>query len=146
MRPLLLSVAGALMLWGPSAATRAAVAEPLRPATLRVYLPADAKLTIDDQPTTSTSAVRRFVTPPLEQGKTFFYILEAQATRGDQTITLRQKVRVRAAEETTVSMWPAEWKEVPVAVESTAYHPPNADAASSFSTISGGGYPAAYLL
>src|SRR5216683_5998307 len=135
MRSLFLSVAIALMLLSRGVATRAVADEPSRPATLLVYLPADAKLTIDDQPTTSTSAVRRFVTPPLEHGKTFYYTMRTQAVRGDQTVTVRQKVQVRAGEETTVSMWPAGQNEGPVAVESTSYYPPNAGPARLYYTM-----------
>src|SRR5579884_2698081 len=41
------------------------------PATLRVTLPADATLKLDDYQSRSTAATRTFVTPPLEQGKVY---------------------------------------------------------------------------
>lgn len=146
MRPLLLSAAGVLTLLSLCEAPLPAVPPLPQPATLLVYLPANSTLTIDDQPTTSTSAVRRFVTPPLEPGKTFHYTLTAQATRGGQTVTVRQKVQVRAGEETTVSMRPTEVNEGSVAVGSAAYYPPYAEAVPSFYPRPGGAYPSASLL
>jgi len=55
---------------------------------------------VDGQATTSTSGVRRFVTPALEAGKTFYYTLEAK--QGGVTSTT--KVAVRAGEEATVQL------------------------------------------
>jgi uncharacterized protein (TIGR03000 family) len=74
------------------------------PATLVVELPADAKLTIDDAPTTSTSAVRTFVTPDLAPEKDFSYTLKAEIVRDGRTLTLTEKVGVRAGEQTRVSL------------------------------------------
>src|SRR5437667_464985 len=51
------------------------------PATILVSLPAEAKLTVDGTTTTSTSATRLFVSPALEQGKEYFYTLQADLTR-----------------------------------------------------------------
>jgi uncharacterized protein (TIGR03000 family) len=74
------------------------------PATIRVRLPADARLTIDGAATRSTTADRWFITPPLEQGKTFHYTLRAEFVRGDQTITVTEQVPVRAGREAMVSL------------------------------------------
>src|SRR6516162_5213287 len=73
-------------------------------ATLRVTLPADAKLTIEGQATRSTSAQRLFVTPPLEAGKRYSYTLSATFVRTGKTITVEQEVLVRAGRETVVSL------------------------------------------
>jgi uncharacterized protein (TIGR03000 family) len=73
-------------------------------ATILVRLPADASLTVDDHPTTSTSALRLFKTPPLERGKEFHYTLKAKFVRGAQTITVEEVVPVRAGRETVVSL------------------------------------------
>jgi uncharacterized protein (TIGR03000 family) len=71
-------------------------------------LPADAKLTIDGAATQSTSAERSFITPPLEQGKTFHYTFRAEFVRGAKTITVTEQVPVRAGRESVVSLsWPA---------------------------------------
>jgi len=79
------------------------------PATILVSLPEDAKLMIDETVTRSTSSTRVFVSPTLDNGKTYSYTLKAEAVRDGQTITASKKVEVRAGEETRVSL------ELPVA-------------------------------
>jgi len=73
-------------------------------ATIRVALPDDATLTVDGQATRSGSAIRWFVTPPLESGKRYFYSFRADFVRGGKTIAVEQKVPVRAGRETVVSL------------------------------------------
>lgn len=73
-------------------------------ATLRVTLPADAKLTIEGKATRSASAQRLFVTPPLEIGKRYSYTLSATFVRAGKTITVEQEVFIRAGQETVVSL------------------------------------------
>src|SRR5438067_10787450 len=58
------------------------------PATIVVFLPADARLTIDDTPTRSTSNLRAFVTPPLEPGKVYHYTLRAESIRDGRPISV----------------------------------------------------------
>jgi uncharacterized protein (TIGR03000 family) len=79
------------------------------PATILVSLPADARLTVDDVVTKSTSATRTFVSPALETGKEFHYTLKAEIVRDGKTYTAIRRVAVRAGEETKVSL------EIPVA-------------------------------
>jgi outer membrane protein assembly factor BamB len=73
--------AGATRRRHPPAEQLLALAEPEHkggeeiPATLRVLLPADAVLTIDEAPTRQTGPERRFITPPLMPGKTYSYTL-----------------------------------------------------------------------
>jgi uncharacterized protein (TIGR03000 family) len=74
------------------------------PATLIVSLPADAVLTIDGEPTTSTSAQRVFSTPALEPNRNFEYTLEAKVVRDGQPKVISQRVIVRAGTETRVRM------------------------------------------
>jgi uncharacterized protein (TIGR03000 family) len=103
MRALFLAVVtGMTFLVTPVGEARAAPPGGL-PATVRVYLPADATLTVDDQATTSTSATRSFVTPPLEPGKDYYYTFRAEFPRGSQTVTVTERVAVRAGRETVVS-------------------------------------------
>jgi uncharacterized protein (TIGR03000 family) len=80
---------------------------------LYVTLPADAKLTIDDTPTVSTSESRLFVSPSLPTGKTFHYVLKATVVRDGKTQTVTKKVAVRAGEDTQVNI------EIPAAVATT---------------------------
>jgi uncharacterized protein (TIGR03000 family) len=86
------------------------VQTPGNPAKIYVTLPADAKLTIDDTPTVSTSELRIFESPSLTPGKTFCYVLKATVVRGGKTGTVTKKVTVRAGEITRVRM------EIPKAV------------------------------
>ena len=74
------------------------------PATLVVSLPADAKLLVNDVPTTSTSATRIFVTPTLNPGKDYHYDLTAEVIRDGQKVMTTQQVAVRAGEETRVQI------------------------------------------
>jgi len=74
------------------------------PATIVVNLPADAKLTVDGNPTTSTSAQRVFVSPALETGLEYSYTLTAEVVRDGKTETRTEKVAVRAGEETKVEI------------------------------------------
>jgi uncharacterized protein (TIGR03000 family) len=74
------------------------------PATFVVILPADAKLTVDDAATTSTSSMRVFASPDLPAGKEFYYTLKADIVRGGQPLTVKKRVLVRAGEETRVAL------------------------------------------
>jgi uncharacterized protein (TIGR03000 family) len=73
-------------------------------ATLVVSLPADAILTIDDQPTRSTSSTRYFVSPPIDSGSDYYYTLKAHTNRDNQQREVTKKVRVRAGEESRVRL------------------------------------------
>lgn len=64
-------------------------------ATLIVHLPANARLLVDGKPTTSTSSVRRFYTPPLEAGENYHYDLRAEMNRNGETVTTTKRVAVR---------------------------------------------------
>jgi uncharacterized protein (TIGR03000 family) len=74
------------------------------PATIIVTLPADAKLTVDDNPTTSTSTTRVLVSPDLEPGKEFNYTLKGEIVRDGKTVVATQRITVRAGEETRVNL------------------------------------------
>jgi uncharacterized protein (TIGR03000 family) len=71
--------------------------------TILVSLPADAQLTVDGQPTTSSSSSRLLVTPNLEPGYEYYYTLRASIVRDGQTLTQEQRVAVHAGEQTRVS-------------------------------------------
>jgi uncharacterized protein (TIGR03000 family) len=70
------------------------------PATIIVSLPVEAKLSIDDAATTSTGAVRTFVSPALENGRDFHYDLKAEVNGK----SLTKRITVRAGEETRVQI------------------------------------------
>jgi uncharacterized protein (TIGR03000 family) len=69
-----------------------------------VSLPADARLTVDETVTKSTSSTRTFVSPALETGKDFHYTLKAEVVRDGKTYTTIRRIAVRAGEETKVSL------------------------------------------
>jgi uncharacterized protein (TIGR03000 family) len=72
-------------------------------ATILVSLPADAKLSIDDSPTTSTGPSRVFVSPALAADRDFHYTLKAEVVRDGKPITMEKQVTVRAGRETPVT-------------------------------------------
>jgi len=74
------------------------------PATIVVSLPAEAKLTIDDFVTSSTSERRVFVSPDLTPGKTYSYTFKAEVMRDNKPVTVSKEVTVRAGEETPVTI------------------------------------------
>jgi uncharacterized protein (TIGR03000 family) len=74
------------------------------PATIVVSLPAEAKLSIDDAATTSTSALRTFVSPELPAGRDFNYTLKAEFQHEGKPAVVTKVVGVRAGLETRVTI------------------------------------------
>jgi uncharacterized protein (TIGR03000 family) len=74
------------------------------PAYLNVSLPADAKLSIDNRATTSTSASRSFVTPDLPAGQSYIYTLKAEVVRDGKVETITKAVVVKSGQTTSVSL------------------------------------------
>ena len=65
-----------------------------------VALPADAKLFVDGQLTrTADKAVRTFMTPELEEGVEYRYVMKAEVTRDGQTQSETQTIVVKAGVE-----------------------------------------------
>jgi uncharacterized protein (TIGR03000 family) len=76
---------------------------PAGAASLTVRLPANARLSMNDQPTTPTGPERQFVTPGgLEPGKTYYLTLKAQWEENGQTVTRDRTVEVKAGETVSV--------------------------------------------
>lgn len=73
------------------------------PATLIVSVPADARLSIDGEETTSTTTQRTFVSPALEIGRTYHYTLQAEIIKNGAKVTMSKEIAVQAGEETRVS-------------------------------------------
>ena len=71
-------------------------------ARVVVRLPADARLFVDDDPCTLTSAERSFDTPDLQPGVTYRYTIRAEVTRAGRPVTEIKRVTVRAGQETVV--------------------------------------------
>jgi len=76
------------------------VSETAAPATIVVKLPADAKLTIDGNATTSTSDRRVFVSPTLEAGQEYYYSLKAEINGQVK----EERVSVKAGQEVNVAI------------------------------------------
>lgn len=75
------------------------------PARLFVNLPADAKLTIDGEVTTSTSEERIFVSPELAPGKSYSYNLKAEFVRDGKAVVVSKDVKVAAGADIQVSLF-----------------------------------------
>jgi uncharacterized protein (TIGR03000 family) len=73
-------------------------------ATIIVHLPAEAKLMIDDEATKSTSELRTFVSPALEQGKEFHYTLKAEINRDGKMVTKTKTITVSRGKKTEVDL------------------------------------------
>lgn len=84
----------------------AAMATPAK-ATLVVNVPAEARVTIDGETTSSGSNVRVFATPVLQAGFSYRYIIQAEINRNGQTVVETKAVTVKAGEESRVSFEPA---------------------------------------
>jgi uncharacterized protein (TIGR03000 family) len=74
------------------------------PATIVVSLPADARLMIDDRPTTSTSDTRVFVSPALNPGREYHYTLKAEVMRDGKPVLMEERVAVQAGKESRVTL------------------------------------------
>jgi uncharacterized protein (TIGR03000 family) len=74
------------------------------PATVVVNLPADARLSVQGQPTRSNSSRRVFVSPPLEPGQSYSYTLKAQVVRDGQPLSVTREVAVRPGGRTEVNI------------------------------------------
>jgi uncharacterized protein (TIGR03000 family) len=93
-------------------------------ATLIVHMPAGAQLTIQGQATESTgSDTRRFVSPPLEVGRTYTYSLRGDMDRGGLKANTSKQVDVRPGQIAEVYLeFPGENRDNPERL-----NPPDAD-------------------
>jgi uncharacterized protein (TIGR03000 family) len=83
---------------------------------LIVTLPADAKLYVDDRPTTAISERRVFNTPGLADGQEYYYILRAEVVRDGKMRSKTKRVLLHAGDAIETSF--AELEElVPVRAE-----------------------------
>ncbi len=73
-------------------------------ATLRVRLPADARLVIDGQESRQTGLLRRFYSPPLEPGKSYHYTLEWTYQKDGKSVTRKKTVHIRAGDDKEVDL------------------------------------------
>jgi uncharacterized protein (TIGR03000 family) len=89
----------------PAAATAQDPRPQASPATLVVRIRGDALLEVDGAPTRQTGETRRFVSPPLEPGRSYTYTLTARWEPNNYTkITRTRRAPVRAGETTEVDL------------------------------------------
>jgi uncharacterized protein (TIGR03000 family) len=73
-------------------------------AKVVVSLPADARLKIDGQDTTSTGSERTFVSPKLVKGEKYSWTLEVELRHDDKPVIWTQKVSLTPGETQRVSL------------------------------------------
>src|SRR5262249_45141643 len=72
-------------------------------AHLLVELPVNAKLYVDDHLMKSTASRRSFVTPELQPGQTYYYVLRAEVDLDGKTVSETKRVTVRAGQQIQAS-------------------------------------------
>ena len=61
-------------------------------------------MTFNNAPTTSTSGLRTFITPPIEPNRVSQYNLQATVQREGRALTSIRKIRVRAGQEIRITL------------------------------------------
>jgi uncharacterized protein (TIGR03000 family) len=82
-----------------------AMAAPAATATVRMSVPSDARVWIEDQPTTPTGAERTFVSPDLIRGQAYVYHVRVQWTENNKPMELSREVLVHAGDEVNFSVF-----------------------------------------
>ncbi|MCS7168900.1 MAG: TIGR03000 domain-containing protein [Gemmatales bacterium] len=90
---------------GLQAQEKSGVTVPPNKALLRVLLPKDAQLEIGGEKTQSTGEERLFLTPELEPGKSYFYVLKVINPNGFRQVRMRA-VEFQAGQEVVVDLRP----------------------------------------
>jgi uncharacterized protein (TIGR03000 family) len=78
------------------------VADKATPARITVRLPVTARLFIDEVAVPRTGATRAIISPPLEAGSTYYYMIRAEINSNGKLFRKTKKVLVRAGETTIV--------------------------------------------
>src|SRR5262249_33053874 len=81
-------------------------AQNAKPATIRLYVPADAQIVFDGYKTEQTGTVRRFISPPLLPGQTYKYDLKASWKADGKQVVQTKEVRIQAGQETPLDLRP----------------------------------------
>jgi uncharacterized protein (TIGR03000 family) len=98
----------ALAPWTSAQATQDTAKQ--KPATIRVYVPANAQIVFDGYKTEQTGSVRRFQSPPLPLGQKFKYDMKATWKANGKEVVQEKKLYVQAGQETTVDLRPEDDK------------------------------------
>jgi len=89
----------------------------MKPAYIKVIVPADAQLAFDGFKTEQAGEVRRFVSPPLPAGQRFKYTLKATWKSEGKEVAREEELLVRGGQETSIDLRPAEAKQDDKAAE-----------------------------
>ncbi|TMQ33274.1 MAG: TIGR03000 domain-containing protein [Planctomycetota bacterium] len=98
----------ALAPWTSAQATQDTATQ--KPATIRVYVPANAQIVFDGYKTGQTGVLRRFQSPPLPLGQKFTYDMKATWKANGKEVVQEKKLYVQAGQETTVDLRPEDDK------------------------------------
>ena len=90
--------------YGYSAPSMTTSRIPQNAVLLRVQVPENAQVFLDDQKTSQTGPVREFVTPPLNPGQPFSYDVKARWTENGQEVVRDKRVTFHAGDRLTVDM------------------------------------------
>jgi uncharacterized protein (TIGR03000 family) len=76
----------------------------MKPVRLKVIVPEKAEIEIEGARTKQTGPVRRFISPPVEVGKSYVYTIKATWTQDGKPMMVERTVKVRPGEETEVDL------------------------------------------
>lgn len=88
-------------------------AQEARTVLLKLLVPADAVVEIEGARTNQTGTERLFVSPALEEGKTYVYTIKVTWKENGKDKTVTEKVRVKAGESPVVNLRPRPSLDVP---------------------------------
>ena len=84
-------------------------------ASIAVTLPEDAKVFVNDQPTTSTGSSRNYVSKGLAAGKTYAYKLRVEFENEGRKVVEHKTLNLRAGDSHTVSFGNVDTQELAAA-------------------------------
>ena len=73
-------------------------------ATIRIHVPASARVWIEDGATSQSGPDRTFVSPPLAPGREYFYHIRAQWNENGQVVERHRKVTVSAGDRINLNL------------------------------------------
>jgi uncharacterized protein (TIGR03000 family) len=74
------------------------------PATVVVKAPADARLTVNGQPTAMKGSEQTFATPDLEVGRTYAYLFQVESTQDGKTVSRTRRLIIQAGQRAEVDL------------------------------------------
>jgi uncharacterized protein (TIGR03000 family) len=96
-------------------------------ATIRIAVPADAKVFVDDRPTASAGTERRFVSRGLQIGGSYAYRMRVEYDSGSEHVVESKLVRLRAGDAIDLTFGRSDQLVAAAQTELTLHVPKNAD-------------------